>query len=353
MIKEEIFIKEDIFMKISLIVPIGGNCAYFVHTNLANVAETCGLSFDEFDFVFMTSDRIEPQLQEAFDLASKQYKFRVLKTPVKSKIHLDLLEWAIPHGDLEDWIFLQHMDTFWKPGCKPWLKITQSMIENSNPDHIAIGNYDGHKALLDGKEFTQFYDYAAVVNRKKMVEHNLSFMWGNKTQLKISDKTRKYIDEARFTNKQMEKIHWFDGSVLMGMELAVHYPHLTSKFDYNSEMIHPWSWVRDWLGLKMGASTVTTDKSIKHFTRHLNRYAGISYVSSTCTDLDIPNQPIFPWKLFSRYFPNYTTKKMENNPLIKIMTRYNRPKRTLGLEKSNIKEVHFKDFKMYEDFKYM
>lgn len=333
-------------MKISLIVPIGGNCTYFVHTNLANVAETCGMSFDDFDFVFMTGSEVGPQLQEAFELASKQYKFRVLRCPIKSKLHLDLFEWAIPHADLNDWIFLQHMDTFWKPGCKPWLKITQSMIENSSPDHIAIGNYDGHKALLDGKQFTQFYDYATAVNRKKMVQHNLSFMWGNKSELKISEETKKYINEGRFTKKDMQKIHWFDGSVLMGMELAVHFPHLTSKFDYNSEMIHPWSWVRNWIDIEKKGNSINIDKNVEHFKKHLNRYAGISYVSSMCTDLDIPDQPIFPWKIFNRYFPNFKASKMVKNPLIKIMTKYYKPKRTLGLEKSNVESVVFKNFKM-------
>jgi len=333
-------------MKISLIVPIGGNCSYFVHTNLANVAETCGMSFDDFDFVFMTGSEVGPQLQEAFELASKQYKFRVLRCPIKSKLHLDLFEWAIPHADLNDWIFLQHMDTFWKPGCKPWLKITQSMIENSSPDHIAIGNYDGHKALLDGKEFTQFYDYATAVNRKKMVQNNLSFMWGNKRKLKMSDQTRRYIDEGRFTNKNMEKIEWLDGSVLMGMELAVHFPNLTSKFDYNSEMIHPWSWIRIWLDIKKNENFINIDKNVEYFKKHLHRYAGISYVSSICTDLDIPNQPMFPWKIFHIYFPNFKVSNMRNNPLIKIMTKYYKPRRTLGLEKSNVDIINFKDFEM-------
>jgi len=320
---------------LSVVVPIGGNCQYFVHTILGNISDTCGLGFNDFDMVFLTGSKINEQLELGFEEASKNFKFRVIRAPFESNMLLELLDWAFVNGNLSDWAFVQHMDTFWIPECLPWLTITKSII-NGNPDLIAIGSFDDHKALLDGQKFTQFYDYCSAFNRQKFVDSNLSFMWGSLSELNLSPQVRECLENGRFTEHNYNKIKWLDGSVALGMEIAMRFPKsAVSKYNYNRLHVHPWAIIRPWLNIeKQKNKLLIRSHTRQDFYAESERYSKISYISSFHFDSKIPNQNIFPWKLFNELCPKYDLEHVKNDPLVKIMSKYYMPDNIVGAEKS-------------------
>lgn len=96
-------------MKLSLLVPVG-KFSYFVRACLQNVFETCGTP-DAVDFVFLTSNRILPQIEAALEEARQNYRFRVVAAPFDAgSDHLRLLDWAVRETDLTEWVAVQHCD---------------------------------------------------------------------------------------------------------------------------------------------------------------------------------------------------------------------------------------------------
>lgn len=270
-------------VKISLIVPIGGNCPYFVGTNLLNVVETCGLSLEEFDFIFLTGKYIKPQLQEAFCEYSKTHTFKVVQCPFASNWHLNMLDWVFYNVDLGDWVFLQHMDTFWKPDCIPWLSATKSIIEN-HPELLFITTSDCHVHLLDEVPHQELNDYVGAFNQKEIVKRNLKFKSGHLCKLNLSDKLMKYINEGRFLTKKHKPVKWLDGSSAMGMEVAIHWPESLRIYDYGSCLIHPWDFIRPLFQTRQHGKNLYIGRTKYNFFERLENEAIISFITSTCIE---------------------------------------------------------------------
>lgn len=330
---------------ISHVIPIGGACAYFVHTNLANIAETCGVDLGDFDLVFLTGKTISPQLQKAYKEASEKYKFRVVQAPFECDLNMSLVDWAMRNADLQDWVSLQHIDTFWRPNSIPWLKTIIDTVEE-NPNNIAISGYNCSHNLFNGREITGMTDFCGAYNRNQLIDKNLKFIWGRIDELNISAKTKFLIQDKRFTNRQLDSIKWLDGGELITLEIAAKYSKLVSKIELLPHLIHPWSLVRPLL-----TSTIKNNKihftwlSKSDFSVLKFNWAVMSLVSSCYFDVN-NNKNILPWKFFSKY-TGFTIQEMMKSDLFKVMSRYERPhkKNVIGLQNDmGIKNISFADY---------
>jgi len=328
-------------MKISLVIPIGGICPYFVHTNLANVAETCGAKFDEFDFVFLTSKGVPDATRAALNKAAQKYRFRVLESPFHS-LHLSLIDWAMRSGGLSDWVFLQHMDAFWKPGCVPWLKVAESLI-NDKPDTVAVAcDPTWSRFELDHKPVPHLHDYVGLYNRKELVSRNWFFIWGPVKRLKLSLKVRSYIDCQRirniFANGNL------DGSEAITLEAAVNCPELIQAFPFSRHVLHPkGSFGRAVLSIRKVNDLLFFDVPHSLALEHNRSWAIHSLISSCHYNLEESDAHIFPWKVFSELF-KVSEAGVRSEPIFKVMSRYETPEKVLGTDsRMGIQSVQFKD----------
>lgn len=319
---------------------MGGACGFFVHTNLANIAETCGINFKDADIVVLTSKTVQPNLQIALDAASKKYHFRHIKAPFDTNVHLELIDWAVRNSDLQDWISLQHMDTFWKPKCVPWLKITKSIIKE-NPNRIAITSKDTcQRVLFDGKFILGLSDFVGAYNRLQLIDKDLKFNWGSVKDLKISNRTRELIECRRFSTLEFEEIEWLDGSELITLELFANYPpDVIAQYNYNQNLIHPWSIVRPLISSTVKNKTLNMPFTKMDFNRNIQNWAIMSLISSCHFDVDY-NDKFLPWNLFSE-ITGFSEEDVMQKDLFKIMSKYENPKNIFGKHNMKIKHVKF------------
>jgi hypothetical protein len=351
---DKFYLHRQIFvMSISVILPIGGTCPYFLHTNLANISETCGFDFSEFDMVLLTKKTISPELQQAIDVASQKYKFRVVKCPFESELHLDLIDWAMPNVDLNDWVFIQHMDTFWRIGCNPWLKDTLDIIKKY-PNNVAVAECDDWKDyyLMD-KRMYALHDYAVAYNRKLFVEHNLTLNWGELSKIRMSDKLKSMIKNRLVFSSVRGEIKFtdcVDGSDVITMEIAVHFNGKVSRYGYNRNLIHPFGMIRPILTMQRQKDCLKINYTRHQFIK--NCWKIFSLVSSCHFDLEQNRRHIIPWKLVSSKL-NLDIETIKNEELFKIMSRYENPKNVLGIDDDDgIKNIFFEQSNDFlEEFK--
>ena len=327
---------------ISHIIPAGGSCAYFIHTNLQNIAETCGMMYKDFDMVFLTSKTISPELQEAFEFNSKKYKFRVIQAPFETDLNMILVDWAVRNTDINKWFSLQHMDTFWKPESIPWMKATESLIKD-NPNNLAIASYyDCSNILFDGKDFVGLTDFCGAYNKEQLIDKNLYFKWGSLEELNTSIRVKDLFKCCRFTTREFTPKFWVDGGELITCEVAAHYPHLVKRFNFNEHLIHPWSLVRPILQSKIRNNTLNITFAWKDFQLCNHNWMVLSLISSCHFDLK-QNKNIWPWKVFSKLYP-YSEESIRDSELFQIMSRYEHPDNVLGTnDDMGIKYIKFCD----------
>jgi hypothetical protein len=315
------------------------------------VAETCGLSLDEFDFVFLTSKDVTPEVERAFEKIKNKYKFRVIRAPFNSPWHLHHLDWAIEHADLNDWVFLQHCDTFWKINCEPWLKITRDFIR-SKPDLMAIGMPRSNFFVFqkDSKPIPTLHDFAGAYNRKEIVQRGWRFSWGYiGGDLKPSPKLRDMILTQRF-QRSKESIwrskatppsqqiilgqDWIDGSEWLTLELNAHYPKLIEYYDYMKNLIHPWSMFRRICTVEKKENVLLFDVDPTSFRDKMDIWATHSWISSLYFDLDESPNLIFPYRLFQDVAQANGRSFSKDPPheIANILKRYVQPNKSLGLD---------------------
>ena len=329
---------------ISVIVPIGGNSKYFFNTIIANIEETCGYKLEEFDLVFLTSKTVPIKLQEAFDEGAKKYQFRIINAPFETDVHLKLLDWAFRKANLKEWVFMQHMDTFWKIGKIDWLKLMLFMI-HKHPNNISISPISSPRLLFNGKPFKQCHDFAAIYNKNKIVEKNWSFMWGNVKDLNLSKPVQYLIDQKKITDEQMKQKWWLDGSEVIALEAFVHCPDLISNFRCEKILEHVWSLIRPLFLIKRKGDELLLGVNMKYFFASSYRYALISMLSSCC--MDINEDHIFPWIIYKNICSELDQVLVQNLDVYKIMSKYNKPDKVLGIKDSmGIKTLVFTDAKI-------
>lgn len=329
---------------ISLILPIGGTCPYFLRTNLANIAETCGMNFTEFDMVLLTGKTIQPQLKNAIDRESEKYKFRLVQCPLESELHLDLIDWATTNVEFDEWMFFQHMDTFWKINQKPWLKETVKIIKE-NPNDLVIAHCDQWKNYcLNGKKVSALHDHCIAYNKKVFVDYKVKLNWGMIDNLQLSDKVRTSIKDKILTRecgKQINFTDWCDGSDVATMEAAVHFSDKIRRYNYHDYLIHGYGMIRPILTMQRNKKSLIMKYDFTNFLDH--KWLVMSLISSCHFDLSESEQHIIPWKFISSA-TNCKKDKVENTEMFKIMSRYENPKNVLGIDcDMGIKQMIFEN----------
>lgn len=324
---------------LSILVPIA-RYPFFVHAVLGNVAETCGLPLDQIDFVFLTACNPPPYLTEAFKVAHKEHKFRVVQAPFEApNNHLPLLDWAMHHADLQDWVLLQHCDLFWTKNTS-WLP---RILANLDDKHVAF-NPPHSQPVFTYKDrgLVRMQDYLGVYNRKFFCEQDFSYQWGTLGgDLKLSEFVMQAVDSGDLkwkgvrprkvfpSNRDMiRKVDWMDGSVGIGLELGVRFPERIKQFRYEQHL-HLWQLFKWGNRINRRGRTlrIKKDKSNKEYT--LTYY---SYLSSKYFDL-AENHPVLPWKVYNEMFPGEIDDRVKRAmPFLDSLQRFCKSSNVCGLD---------------------
>lgn len=336
---------------ISVVVPIFGNCKYFLFTILENIKQTCGLPLEQFDLVFLTNQDL-PLLEEAVLEATKNYSFRFIKCPIAGYewSHLKQVDWAIRNADLGEWIVLQHMDTFWKPNTIPWLVafIRQIVL---NPNVFAISAKGGERVMIENGLFLPLHDYAGVYNKRIILEHNWSFNFGWLDELNFSPTVQNYLSQGKIKKfNHGEVVRYLDGCEAIALEISINYsPSKIIHFDSSKILYHPWSLIRPWILMKrLNDNSIILNHGIYSgwFGQGNFRFAMISYISSLCFDKDAEKNHILPWSVFCKIYPT-KFQWIKNDPCTQLMVSYYKSKNTIGLDDDfGIKKVFFDNGKI-------
>lgn len=292
---------------ISLLLPIG--CySFFARACLNNVLETCG-AVDQLDFVFLIPKQVPHYLSDEFDrLRSSGLRFRVIRAPISTYVHLELLDWAVANADLSDWIIVQHNDLFWIKDN--WLKVVLDTIAQFPNDIGLSWDFTNHGFRLNNKPTAALDDCFGVYNRKLLQTHNLRFLWGNVSSLRnlMSPEMKKALKERQLSwsspippnlsedeyNVELEK-HFVDGSRLMQMEVAIRFPKLVHRLVIRDHFVHLMQIFRITHRTKIVKNTLTCRERFQ-FQELLDS----SYMTSFLIDKQELTHQHFPWGVLTK-----------------------------------------------------
>jgi hypothetical protein len=216
-------------------------------------------------------------------------------------------------------------------------------VFKENPNRFAITSKDTpQRVMFDGQIILGLSDYAGAYNRIQLIEKDLYFNWGCVEDLKMSDRTRELIECRRFSKMDFGQIEWLDGSELITLEIfANSSPDVIAQYNYNANLIHPWSLIRPLI------SSIKTKRTIKmpfkevDFYGNVQSWALMSWIS--CFHFDVEQNNIFlPWLLFSKK-SGYSFDDIKELELFQIMSKYEKPKNVIGLSNMGIKKIEFSD----------
>lgn len=280
-----------IYSMITLLLPIA-NYSFFARACIHNVFETCGAT-DQLDFAFLTSAHPPFCVTTEFErLKSQGLKFRVIRAPWDTNLHLDLLDWAVKRADMTDWFITQHCDLIWLE--QGWLNRVLDAI-NEHPNDIAFSCFPkDHTYRLDGQYINVFHDYFGIYNRKLLSKHGLSFQWGHWKELeyKLSPEVVEAVNTKRLFWKSVHQPYpenyrkvlarrFIDGSRMIQLELSVRFPDLTHHINFAGSCDHVWQVFRI-----ANKTQVDGDRLVcRHFNDILQLFNS-SYVTSFLIDKD-------------------------------------------------------------------
>ncbi len=330
---------------LSLVVPTGGSISYFFWQNLFNIVQTVGDQIKEIDLIFLTAKNVPAILDNALIKASKEYPFRILRGPDYTS-HLGLIDWAMRHGQLQEWVLLQHNDTYWIK--TDWYKAIRNQID-ANPECIAIAvQGEECRYQIDGQEVPHMHDYVGVYKKKYIVDQNLSFTWGQANSLKWSSKARDMINQSRITSKYIKNpMGWnygLDGSDLISIEFALHCPDKIIYFPFRNYMMHPWSIIRPAIKCSRKHRTLKLPITYERLMKKKKNFATLSLVSSLYYEASESLDLVIPWAFFGKEL-GFSEENIRNSALFKAMTKYApEPESSVGLEETfGLKYVELKE----------
>lgn len=324
--------------RISLVIVID-LFSYFVHANLQNVFDTCGTP-DDIDFVFLTPCVVHSEIERAFQEASKNHKFRVINTPFQpGPNHLRLLDWAIRHADLTDWVIVQHCDLFWQePG---WL----SIILRELNDRLALlcvpcpSSYF-IRPMLDaqGTNINITGDFFGVYNRRYLIDHKLFFQCGTLgTYVGVSHEVAEAVRGGLIYRSDNNTIQfgqeYMDGSQAMAWELAVHDPDAVKQIDVKG-LLHLTGFFRIAETIRREGRTLHID-----FMLGMCNYAFYSYLTSFCIERSEVEQVVLPWRSFIVIAQQ---KGFDIRNCLRTgiwLRKYSRAQNVIGMNSTGVKQV--------------
>lgn len=319
--------------KISFVIPIG-RFSYFVHACLQNVFETCG-DPNALDFVFLTAQTIPDEISAAFELASRTFQFRVITAPYDpSPDHLRLLDWAMRHADLTDWVIVQHCDVFWRE--HNWLPRVRHQLNNSLVV-VCPHAFSGYRFLssldLCERDIPLVGDTFGVYRRRELAERNLFFRWGTLgTTVPVSEKVAEAVVRGRIRTAKGAPVEfdhqYMDGSQAMSWELAVRSPTAVRFIRPPPRYEHLWSFFRI-------ADTIRRDGTVlrcEAAAYMLGSLPYYSYLTSFCIERSEVESVALPWIWFHRLAPLYGISTMAAARIGDWLRGYSTARRVIGLD---------------------
>ncbi len=262
-------------IRISTIVPIA-TYPFLARVNLLNTLEMAG--GDPVDFVFLTSSEIHPRLSEAFESLGKEHAFRVVTAPIRTNLHLDLLDWSFCHADLAEYASLQHADFFWTaPG---WLPFMEAAIE-SNP--MCVG-FLGLEPSFGGIPFC-CHDFMGIYHVREIADADLSFQWGTHGKnFRLSPEVLAAMDQGRYEwlwdnwnnlhppTRKLHPQHWYDGSQVMTLELWTRFRDRIRLVPKYQAYCHPYEFFRVMDALHRQEEVLYVNSTLEAFRQVFHHY---------------------------------------------------------------------------------
>lgn len=284
--------------KYSIVIPIG-EFSFFVFACLKNIFATAGVPQKYLDVVFITSAQPKSYITEAFEIAKKQYQFRVITTPFDAGVeHQLLLDYALKDETLTEVIIVQHCDLFWqKTG---WLKIIQKKMQTKYWVGC-VPLYLQH--YIDNKPIVIVGDFFGVYRREKIKQ--FSFRWGRlQTDIPMSNQLENAIKSGRITskNKKVAINDWMDGSVALSLELMTQCPERILIMNLYPYFVHLMAFFRIQQAIHIKKKTLIVQMPFANAfgiskQQWANSFAHYSYFTSFIFDKQEVKQPL-PWSLF-------------------------------------------------------
>ncbi|MFN0016977.1 MAG: hypothetical protein ACKVP0_01890 [Pirellulaceae bacterium] len=317
--------------KISLVIPIG-KFSFFVHACLQNIFETCRAS-ESLDFVYLTSQDIAPELQNAFQDAAKDFSFRVVSAPFNSgSDHLQLLDWAVRNADLTDWIIVQHCDLFWRE--QNWL---DRIFQEIDPAVTAICVPCPSRYRIGSSQIPIVGDFFGVYNRRRLIEQNLYFRWGTLgADVQVSEEVGEAIRSGLIRRDDNRPIRfgreWMDGSQAMGWELAV----LGSEVkQVPLDFLHLTGFFRIAETIQRHNTTLRCD-----FQLDFDSYVLYSYLTSFCIERAEVEPVALPWHWTSHLTRLHGRDISEAQAAGKWLRGYSRAKEVVGMDAMGLERIY-------------
>jgi len=286
-------------MKITIIVPIG-RFPCLIYSCLGNIRQTAGT--DELDIALLLSEDLYPEVKEYLQIAVERFKCRCIIAPIdlnkcndnrtnmEPVNHLLLLDWVVRHGDIKDWVLIQHGDLFYHPENKGWYDFLEKQL-NPNLFALHIEN-TGNIYRLDGQVIPILDDLCGVFNKKRLVEENLSFNWGtiNET-LFLSPQTNDAVQAGRFRHHTQGRVgngHFLDGTKAMSLEASIRFHNEIKCFKWNTHHLCRFFKIAESVNRNHNI-LIINEEAISY--NMLYRYA---MLSSMCFDKNIHGKYIVP-----------------------------------------------------------
>lgn len=295
---------------ISLLLPVG-DYSFFVRACIGNIFETCGAEHD-LDLVLLLSQSTPDHVYQQIEVEQLTYNFRVLTAPFKTRLHLDLLNWAIHNDtDMQDWFMVQHSDLMWTKNG--WLKLVQKAVEtHSNDICVSCTSINASAYTLDNNVTLPQHDYVGIFHRERLVENKFNFMWGSLPKLKPSPTLLEVLSQNRIAYKNtgviIDQKAWVDGTKLIQLEMCVRFPERQHHIPLMPFFFHPWEVFRVLFCTKIKNDhlVINFGKNARENNHAMHCIADASYVSSMLLDRDEITDPI-PWLAF-RYLEKSNNK---------------------------------------------
>lgn len=322
---------------LTILIPVG-RFSYFVHACLKNVFDTAGCNFD---FVFITSKDVSPEIELAFQEAKKSYQFRVLSATFNSgSNHLRLLDWAVREADLSDWFVVQHCDLFWIE--QGWLSRIVAKIRNNL---TVICTPCRSKHYYCGSNIPVVGDFFGVYNRKELIKRNLFFNWGILGKgVTVSEKVIKAINTGLIWGKNNRKIEigkeWMDGSQAMSWELVVHDSSQINKIQLN--FIHLTGFFRISDSFWRKDNTIGCDLELG-----VDPLVNYSFLSSFCIERKEIEDLVLPWVVLEKIGKIYGNDFISFKENFDLLKSYSNAKNIVGYDDLGIDCVSYCNEKFY------
>lgn len=341
MLKEEVSGYRYRGHRISLVIPIG-RFSFFVDACLRNVFETYGAT-EKVDFVFLTARTLESGIETRFREAALHYCFRVIRTPFEpGPNHLRLLDWAMRHADLTDWVIVQHCDLFWRE--HGWL---ERILEMTDDQATVFCNpcSSGFRIQVRGlfmRPISLLGDFFGVYRRHELIRRGLFFQCGTLDRtVKVTEKLQRAI-QAGWVRRESDGMpvelgkEYIDGSQAISWELALGDPRAVKQVCPPLDFVHLWQFFRiSEIIWRQGHCLGVKARYL--MLRSLPYY---SFLTSFCIERKEVEAVVLPWRLLERVAYLYGWDISEARKTGKWLQTYSVARDVIGTDDLGIEQLN-------------